>query len=155
QRRGRYLVTTLSPSDLQLPEQVTVAIAVRTRGLSDGCRRALTLASCLGDNFSLQTLSVVSGVSEDELLDLLEEGMRQRLLLSGEQTFSSPPPATRFVFYHEPAGVSRQRIHLQTARPLDLLYAANLNPPLLEIFPHLRSAAPIAEEKKIVQYARR
>jgi tetratricopeptide (TPR) repeat protein len=155
QKRGGYLVTTLSPADLRLPEQVTVAIAARTQGLSGECHSALTLASLLGDNFSLQTLSVVSGMSEEKLLDLLEEGIRQRLLLSEEQTFQFAHPLIRHVFYHEPSAVRRQRLHLQIARTLEHLYAASLDAHLLEIVHHLVSAGPAAEAEKIVQYARR
>ncbi|HJY82870.1 MAG TPA: AAA family ATPase [Candidatus Binatia bacterium] len=153
QKRGGYLVTTLADSDLRLPEQVTVAIAARTRGLSDECRSVLTLASLLGDNFSLQTLSGVSGVSEEKLLDLLEEGIGQRLLLNEEQTFQFAHPLIRHVFYHEPSAARRQRLHLQIARTLEYLYAGSLEAHLLEIVHHLVNAGPAAQAEKLVQYA--
>src|SRR5262249_27091391 len=56
QERGGYVVATASASDLRLPEHVTDAIAARTQGLSEGCRRVITLASFLGYSFSIQTL---------------------------------------------------------------------------------------------------
>ncbi|MBI3302300.1 MAG: AAA family ATPase, partial [Deltaproteobacteria bacterium] len=155
EKRAGYVVTTVSPSDLRLPEQVTVAIATRTQGLSEGCRRVLTLASFLGDRFSLQTLSAVSEVSEDELLNLLEEGMHQRLLLSEGQTFQFAHPLIRHVFYNEPSMPRRQRIHQQIAHTLERLYADSLDEHILEVAHHLVSAGPAAEAEKVVEYARR
>jgi len=38
EERGGSVVTTASPSDLRLPEEVTSAIATRIQGLSEGCR---------------------------------------------------------------------------------------------------------------------
>ena len=77
---------------MRLPEHVTGAIVARIRSLSEGSQRVLTLASCVGEIFSLPTLATVSGVSEAELLDLLEEGMRQRLLRSEGQVFQFAQP---------------------------------------------------------------
>ncbi|MGH8057823.1 MAG: ATP-binding protein, partial [Candidatus Entotheonellia bacterium] len=153
--RGGYVVTTASPADLRLPEQVTSAIATRTQGLSEDCRRALTLASILGERFSLQLLAAMSEMSEDELLDLLEEGMRQRLLLSDGQTFQFAHPLIRHVFYNAPSVVRRQRIHRQIAQTLEQLYADSRDAHVLEIAHHLVRAGPAAEAAKVVEYARR
>jgi class 3 adenylate cyclase/tetratricopeptide (TPR) repeat protein len=155
EERGGYMVTTASPSDLRLPVQVTLAIAARIQELSERCRRVLTLASFLGDYFSLQTLQAVSELSEDDLLDLLEEGVRQRLLLAEGQPFQFAHPLIRHVLYSEPLDVRRQRIHLQIARTLEHLYANNLDTHILEIAHHLVSAGSAAEAAKVVEYARR
>src|SRR5262249_16816121 len=148
-----YVVTTAAPPDLWLPEQITAAIAARTRGISEKCRRALTLASFLGDSFSLQVLSVVSGMREEELLDLLEEGMRHRLLLAEGYTFQFVHPLIRHVFYTAPSAARRQRMHQQIARSLEHLYADNREEHLLEIAYHLVHAGSAAEAEKVVEYA--
>ena len=153
--RGGYLVATASPSDLRLPEHVTGAIIARIRGLSKGSQRVLTLASCVGEIFSLPILATVSSVSEPELLDLLEEGMRQRLLRSEGQVFQFAHPLIRHVFYHEASAARRQRIHSQIAQALEHLYADSLEAHLLEIAPHLLRAGPTAQAEEVMNYARR
>ena len=155
QERGGYVVTTASPADLPLAEQVTGAILARTQGLSDGCRSVLTLAAFLGDRVSPQALGAVSGVSEDEVLNHLEEGMRQRFLLSEGQEFQFAHPLIRHVFYNGPSAARRQRIHRQVAESLQRLYAHSLDEHVLEIAHHLVRAGPAAEVREVVSYARR
>ena len=155
QERGGYVITAVSPSDLQLPEHVTGAIAARIQGLSEDCRQLLTLASCLGERFSLQVLGAVSRASEEALLVLLEEGMHQRILLSGGQTFQFVHSLIRHVFYHAPSAARRQRIHQQIAQTLEQLYADSLDEHILEIAHHLVRAGPVATVTTVVEYARR
>jgi class 3 adenylate cyclase/tetratricopeptide (TPR) repeat protein len=155
QERGGYLVTTNTPVDLRLPDQVTGAIITRTEGLSGACRRVLTLASCLGDCFSLQTLGAMSSLSDDELLKLLEEGMHQGLLLSEGQEFQFAHPLIRHVFYHESSTARRQHIHQQIAQTLQQLYADNIEAHVVEIAHHLVRAGPAADAATVMQYARR
>jgi class 3 adenylate cyclase/tetratricopeptide (TPR) repeat protein len=154
QEQGGYIVTTTAASELRLPDQVTGAIAARAEGLSESHRKVFTLASFLGDSFSLQTLALVSGVSEDELLTLLEEGMRQRLFRSEGQTFQFAHPLIRHVFYHEPSAPRRQRFHKQIADSLQDVYADSLDKHVLEIAHHLVKAGPLAPQEAVVKYAR-
>lgn len=97
ERRG-YLVTRVQPENLQLPEHVAGALAARLEVLSQTARQALIMASFLGHRFSLPLLSVVTEVSEDDLLDALEEAMQQRLLLNEGQDFEFYHPLVRHVF---------------------------------------------------------
>lgn len=140
EEQGGYVVTTTAASELRLPDQVTGAIVTRAAGLGESCRKALTLAALLGDSFSLQTLAAVSGVPEDDLLNLLEEGMRQRLLRSEGAAFQFAHPLIRHVFYHAPSTPRRQRFHKQIAEALQTFYAADLDKHVLEIAHHLVKA---------------
>lgn len=155
QRRGGYLVTTTSPADLQLPEDVMGALILRTHRLSKGCRTILKLASFLGESFSLQVLCALSGKSEEEVLELLEEGMHQRILLSDGLLFQFTHPLIRHVFYADPSVARRQRIHLQIVETLQRLYADGLDTHLLDIAHHLVRAGQAANADTVVTYARR
>lgn len=155
EEQGGYVVTTTAASELRLPDQVTGAIVTRAEGLDESCRRALTLASFLGDSFSLKALATVSGSSEDDLLNLLEEGMRQRLLVSQGPGFQFTHPLIRHVFYHAPSGPRRQRFHKQIADSLQRLYAADVDKHVLEIAHHLVKAGATAGEDVVVRFARR
>jgi class 3 adenylate cyclase/tetratricopeptide (TPR) repeat protein len=155
EEQGGYLVTPASSADLRLPDHVTGAIVARTRELTEGCRSVLTLAAFLGESFSLQSLSAVSGMSEDEVLSLLEDAVRQRLLLSEGEAFQFAHPLIRHVLYHEPSAARRQRTHRQIAQALARLYGDRLDAHLLEIGHHLVRAGPVAEVETVVEYARR
>jgi class 3 adenylate cyclase/tetratricopeptide (TPR) repeat protein len=155
QEQGGYVVTTTAASELRLPDQVTGAIVTRAEGLGESCHRVLTLASFLGDSFSLQPLGAISGVSDDDLLNALEEGVRQRLLRSEGSAFQFAHPLIRHVFYHEPSAPRRQRFHKQIAESLQRLYADDLDKHVLEIAHHLVKAGAVAGEDVVVRFARR
>jgi class 3 adenylate cyclase/DNA-binding CsgD family transcriptional regulator/tetratricopeptide (TPR) repeat protein len=154
EERGGSVVATAAAADLPLPTQVTSAIVARLGGLSEGCRRVLTLASFLGESFSFQTLGAVSGLSEDELLNLLEEGIRQHLLRSEGHTFQFAHSLIRHVFYHEPSAARRQRIHRQIGETLQRLYAESVDAHVLEIAHHLVRAGQAADMETVAAYAR-
>jgi class 3 adenylate cyclase/tetratricopeptide (TPR) repeat protein len=153
QERSGYIVTTAAPADLRLPDQVTAAIVRRTQGLSEECRRILTLASFLGDRFSLHALATVSAMEEDTVLSLLEEGIRQRLLLSEGEAFRFVHSLIRHVFYHGPIQARQQRIHQQIAETLERLYGASIDAHILEIAHHLIRAGSTADTNSVVTYA--
>ena len=154
QERAGYTVTTVSTTDLRLPEQITTAIANRVHSLSENCRKILITASFLGDRFPLHVLSAVSGFSEDGLLDLLEEGIQHRLLVNEGQTCQFAHPLIRHVLYTAASAARRQRIHWQIAQNLEQLYADHIDAHVLEIAHHLVLAGLVAEVEKVVQYGR-
>ena len=155
QEQGGYLVTSTDAADLRLPAQVTGAIVARTQGLSEACGKILTLASFLGERFSVDALAAASGVAEEELLDLLEEGARQRLLWSEGQAFQFAHPLIRHVFYQEPSAARRERIHKQIADSLQQRSPAESESHFLEIAHHLVRAGSAAPADVVVAYARR
>jgi class 3 adenylate cyclase/tetratricopeptide (TPR) repeat protein len=155
QEQGGYVVTTTAASELRLPDQVTGAIVSRAEALSESCHKVLTLASFLGDSFSLQTLGAISGLGDDDLLTALEEGIRQRLIRSEGPVFQFAHSLIRHVFYHEPSGPRRQRFHKQIAESLQSLYADDLDKHVLEIAHHLVKAGPVAGEDAVLRFARR
>jgi hypothetical protein len=152
--RGGYLVTTASAADLQLPEQVVSVLTARIQELSEGCRQLLTLTAVLGERVSLPVLVAVSGMSEDALLDRLEEGMHEHLLLSEGNAFQFAHPLIRQACYTLPSALRRQRLHAQVAQALERLYADSLEAHILEIAHHLVRAGGVAEAHKVLQYAR-
>jgi class 3 adenylate cyclase len=155
QEQGGFLVTTADATDLPLPEEITSAIAARAGDLSAACRRVLTLASALGETFSSRVLSAVSAMPETELLDLLEEGMRQQVLRSEDDAFQFAHPLFRHVFYQEPSAPRRRLVHKQVAESLQQLYGDSADPHVLEIAHHLVRAGSSVAPGLIVEQARR
>ena len=143
------------PADLQLPEDVTTAIAGRTRDLSRPCRDVLALAACLGNRFSLRTLTDVTDVGESDLLKLIEEGLAQGVLVAEGQALEFAHPLIRHALYGEGSGLRRQQLHLQIAQALRRVHAANLDEHLLPIAHHLVSAGALAEPEEVAEHALR
>ena len=67
-------------SRLAIPQTVRDVIARRLGHLSDECDRLLVLASVLGREFALDTLGRLGGVTDDELLDGLDEAIDARVV---------------------------------------------------------------------------
>jgi class 3 adenylate cyclase len=153
EERGGYLITSAAPADLPLPTQVTSAIVGRVQRLGEDCRSLLTLAAFLGDRFGLEVLGAVSGMDENALLNLLEEGIRQHLLRSDGQSFQFAHPLIRHVFYREPSALRRQRLHHQISATLERAHAATIEAHVLEIAHHVVRAFPAADAETVVKYA--
>ncbi len=152
--RGGYLVTTVSPSELKLPEQVTDAISSRLHRLADDYRAVLTLASALGEAFEFSALEAISEHRNDRLLDALEEGVRQHFLTGDGAGFRFAHPLIRHVLYTEASLPRRQRLHRDIAVQLEALYADSVEQHLEEIAHHLINSGPLAEAPKVVEYCR-
>ena len=115
----------------------------------------MTLAALLGDGVSPQILEAVSDMGEESLLDVLEEGIHQHLLLSEGQAWWFVHPLIRHVFYQMPSAARRQRLHQQIGQMLEHLYADSFDAHLREIAHHFIRAGPAAAPETIVTYARR
>jgi class 3 adenylate cyclase/tetratricopeptide (TPR) repeat protein len=153
-KRAGYVVADVSAGDLQFPDSVVGAIAARIQGLSEGCRRVLTVAALLGDGGSLQVLSRASAVSLPDLEGRLEEARTHHVLTLARQAFQFAHPLIRHVFYSQPSIAQRQRLHQQIAACLEDLYAGSLQDHVIEIAHHLAAAGPAADVDKILRYAR-
>ncbi len=154
--RGGYVATQASAPDLHIPEHLTAALETRVQTLSENCIKVLVLGSFLGERFSFATLLAVSRLTEEELLDLLEEGVRQRFLLNEGHTFQFLHPLMRHVFYRrEPITLRRQRLHLQIADTLERLHPPPHDHDVLQIAHHLLLAGPSAAAERLVVYVRR
>ena len=154
QEQAGYMVTIANPAELRLPTQVTTAITDRLQGLSDRCRKVLTVASVLGARFSLTLLSRVTDLSEEDVLELLEEGISQRLITGEERSFQFAHPVIHYVFYTSTSVARRERTHLRIASTLQQLQQADTDASLFEIAHHLTHAGAAAQAENTLHYAR-
>jgi predicted ATPase len=65
---------------ISIPQSVKDVIARRLSHLSEECNRVLVIASVLGREFAHAALAGASEVSEDELLETVDEAMAARIL---------------------------------------------------------------------------
>ena len=73
-------------SQLSIPQSVRDVIVRRLRHLSEECNRVLVLASVLGREFAVDVLANCRCVSDDDLLDTLDEAMAARVVSDVPET---------------------------------------------------------------------
>ena len=124
---------------LAIPQSVRDAIARRLTHLSDECNRVLVLASVLGREFALDALDRLAGVSEDELLDVLDEAMAARVV----SDITGAPGRLRFAhvlirdtLYEGLTSARRVRLHRLAVEALEALYGEEPGPYLAELAHH-------------------
>ena len=126
-------------SRLAIPQSVRDVIARRLRHLSPECNRVLVLASVIGREFALNALARVSGISEDELLDTLEEAMEARVVSDvpgSRDRLRFAHVLIRDTLYEGLTSARRVRLHRRAAEALESLYGDEPGQHLAELAYH-------------------
>jgi eukaryotic-like serine/threonine-protein kinase len=137
-----------------VPQTVRDVIARRLRHLSEECRQALVFASVLGREFRLDTLAHLTTLSEDGVLDTLDEALAARIVSDSP----GAPDRLRFAhvlirdtLYEGLTTPRRVRLHRLTLHALEALEADELESRLAELAHH---AVAASEFDKGCSYAR-
>ncbi len=140
-----------------LPEGVKDIIGRRLDRLSAQCNDTLTVASVIGREFSLEQLkSLIDGLTEDGLLEVLEEAQSARVIEE------SPGTGDRFRFSHaliqetvasELTTARRVRLHARIAEGLEQLYGANVEAHAAKLAHHFAEAEAVLGTEKLVRYS--
>jgi predicted ATPase len=156
---GRLETVAMEPSwHLRIPQSVRDVIERRLRRLSEECDRVLTLASVIGREFRLDALEHLSGLSPDELLDVLDEAVEARVVddvpgALGRLRFSHA--LIRDTLYDALSTARRIRLHRQFGSVLEDLCAGGAEPHLAELAHHFFEAAPGGDVDRAIEYSRR
>ncbi len=143
---------------MPLPAGVRDAITARLAMLSAEGREMLSVASVIGQQFRAGTLAAAAGTPAVELLELLDEAVRLRLVRPTTQY------ADGYGFHHGliqatlydaiPRG-RRLALHDAVARALERDPAVVAGEGLAEIAHHYLEAAPAHDPHRAIEYARR
>jgi tetratricopeptide (TPR) repeat protein len=141
-----------------VPEGVRAVIRRRLRRLPDDCRMVLVLGSVLGREFDLAALERVSEVGEEQLLEILDDAARERVVTdvpgqAGWLRFAHV--LIRDTLYDELAPGRRMQLHRRVGDALEELHALNLEPHLAELAYHFYESARPDVAEKALAYARR
>ena len=124
-------------SRLTIPQSVRDVIARRVRHLSEECSRVLVLACVLGREFSLDALARLGGVSENELLDTLDEAMIAGVVSDlpggGPGRLRFAHVLIRDTLYEGLTTARRVRLHRLTVEALENLYGEEPGSHLAEL----------------------
>src|SRR6266550_146559 len=124
---------------IAIPQSVRDVISRRLAHLGDECNRVLALASVLGREFALDALARLSGVSEDELLETLDEAMSARVVSDvpgGAGRLRFAHVLIRDTMYEGLTTARRVRLHRLAAETLEGLYGDESGPHLAELAHH-------------------
>jgi class 3 adenylate cyclase len=139
-----------------IPQGVREVIGKRLDHLSDDCNGVLTTAAVIGREFGLDVLVQVSDLSEDRLVELLEEAVAARVITEVTATnarYLFSHALIRETLYDELTLTRRVRLHRRIANVLEGLYAAKPEPHLAELAYHFFQAARVGDVDKAVTYA--
>ncbi len=116
---GRLRAYVLAPG---VPQGVKDVIAHRLARLSDDCNSVLTIASVIGRDFGLDALQRASDLSDEQLIDALEEAVDASLVREVAGAVGRYSFAHALVYealYDELTTTRRVRIHGQTLQYAD------------------------------------
>jgi predicted ATPase len=150
------LLGALSVEDIEVPDSVLLVIRRRLARLSDAAQKALGAAAVIGGSFTFELLHAAIGGNADEMLGCIEEAEGAGVITSTVQY-----PEARFRFAHElirrtiidgQSAARRQRLHLNIAQAIELLYANALEEHAEDLAHHFWSSGAATDPAKAVRY---
>jgi DNA-binding SARP family transcriptional activator/DNA polymerase III delta prime subunit len=112
---------SISPGDPHpLPPRVEAAIRRRLAGLSTTARELAQTAAVIGRTFTLETLARITTLSEDALIQGLDELWRRRIVRErGADSYDFAHDKMRVVVYAELSPGRRRQLHRRAAEALE------------------------------------
>jgi class 3 adenylate cyclase len=144
------------PEQIALPESVRVVIGARVGRLGPVAEHVLSVAAVIGRDFDLELLAHATGITEEELLDILDAAIAAALVRELANT------AGRYVFVHaliqhtlyEDLGPTRRaRAHRQVAEALEELCGHRPGARVGELARHWFSAVQPVDLMKAIEYS--
>jgi class 3 adenylate cyclase len=153
---GRWLTVT-SLEAIALPESVRVVIGGRVGRLGPEAQRVLSQASVVGQDFDLDVLAQCTGISEDQLLDVLDKAaaaalVRERVDSPGQYRFAHA--LIQRTLYEDLGPTRRARAHRRVGEALEAIYGDHNGAHIGELAHHWFSATQPVDVTKAIVYSR-
>jgi len=131
-------------SKIEFPETIKSVIKARVRRLDEECQNVLTMASFVGNDFTLEALSALTGIEENKLLDLMDRMLKTGLVkereVRGEGVCSFADIMVRNIVYEEVSLLKRKKLHGIVGNALEKIYAKKIDEHLGELAYHFLEA---------------
>jgi predicted ATPase len=118
-------------SEFEFPETVKNVVKARICRLDEDCQNVLTMASFVGNDFTLEALCGVTGIEESKLLEimdkLLKAGLIKHRVVRGEDLCSFADIIVRDVEYEEVGAFRRKKLHSIVGSTLEKVYAKKID----------------------------
>jgi len=140
-------------SKIEFPKTVKSVIKARIARLDDECQNVLTLASFIGNDFTLEAMCAVTGIEESKLLESMDRMLRTGLIkereVRGEGVCSFADILVRDVVYEEVSLLKRKKLHGVVGTALEKVYADKVDEHLGELALHFLESR---EKEKALGY---
>jgi len=127
-------------SKIEFPKTVKSVIKARIERLDDECQNVLTLASFIGNDFTVEAMCAVTCIEEGKLLELMDRmfktGLIEERVIRGEGICSFADILVRDVVYEEVSPLKRKKLHGIVGCALEQIYAKKLDEHLGELASH-------------------
>ncbi len=118
-------------SKIEFPKTVKSVIKARIGRLDDECQNVLTLASFIGNDFTVEAMCAVTGIEKSKLLELLDKmfktGLIKERVIRGEGICSFADILVRDVVYEEISPLRRKELHGVVGCALEKVYSAKID----------------------------
>ncbi|MBI4338810.1 MAG: AAA family ATPase [Chloroflexi bacterium] len=114
---------------LELPRSIRAVVEERLGRLSEEARRALAVASVIGEEFSLALVREVTGLSDDALAEAVDGSAAAFLiapLAGGREAYAFAHSHVRQAVYDGIGAARRRRTHLLVGQAMERLHAPRL-----------------------------
>jgi tetratricopeptide (TPR) repeat protein len=140
-------------SKIEFPESVKNVVKARFSRLDDECQSVLTLASFVGNDFTLEAMSALTGIEENKLLELMDRMLKTGLIkereVRGEGVCSFADILVRDVVYEEVSLLKRKKLHGVVGCALEKVYAKKIDEHFGELASHFLEGG---EKDKALNY---
>jgi len=127
-------------SRIEFPETVKSVLKTRFARLDEECQSVLTLASFVGNDFTLEAMCALTGIEEDRLLELMDRMLKTGLIkereVRGEGVCSFADILVRDVVYDEVSLLKRKKLHGVVGCALEKVYAKKIDEHFGELASH-------------------
>jgi tetratricopeptide (TPR) repeat protein len=136
--------TDIGVGETEVPRSVALLIGRRLEGLAPETLKVMAAAAVIGRVFSFDLLATISGASEDELFDALEDAEHRHIIAEvaggGEARYGFEHEQYRQTMLGQFSLARRQRLHLRVAEALEASTRPSAALPTVEIANHLELA---------------
>ena len=156
-RDGRLVSDAKSIAELGIPEGVRDVIGRRLSRLSETCNRTLAAAAVVGREFEFELLAPMTGLSEDEIVQVVEEALANQMVVETRgrmgPRYAFAHALVRQTLYEELSLPRKQRLHLKAAQAIEAVHERNLEPHAAALANHYRMAGVAADAEKTIDYS--
>jgi tetratricopeptide (TPR) repeat protein/KaiC/GvpD/RAD55 family RecA-like ATPase len=140
-------------SEIEFPETVKNVVKARLGRLDDDCQNLLTLASFVGNDFTLEAMCAVTGIEKSKLLESIDKtfktGLIKERVTRGEGICSFADVLVRDVVYEEISPLKRKELHGVVGSALEKVYSKKIDEHLGELASHFLESG---DKEKALDY---
>jgi len=140
-------------STIEFPKSVRNIIKARLGRLDEDCQNVLTMASFIGNDFTLEAICAVTGMDKNTLLRLMDKlfktGLIKERVVRGEGICSFADMLVRDVVYEEVSPLTRKELHSAVGCALEKVYTKTIDEHSGELASHYLESG---EKDKALNY---